>query len=481
MIFQGFLTRPGPIETRRVIKKETFLMDMDAILAPLAGDNPSGENLRYTEVYDAIQEARRADDLLDQGDWQHEVKTSDWNTVFSLCLDALSTRTKDLQIAAWLLESLTVVKGFEGVRLGLTVINQFLDVFWASLYPEIEDDDLDFRAGPLEFVNDKLWLPIKEIPITDPAKTPGFSWMKWQESRKVGLEKDLLNQFGDVDADKKKARDEQISEGKLPPEEFDSAVNASSRAYYEDLLDAVTQCVDLFNVLDTIVDEKFGKDAPRLAELRTSLEDCLTLVTKFVRVKREEEPDPLPEALQEETDDQGGDMAGTLPPGPDEGGQIPAGQVAGPVQAGGPVGTFHVNRILGSAGIEEAVWQDAVEKLGKQGIKPALEQLLGASCSAQSVREKTNFRLLMARLCLKAGRADLARPVMEKLNTLIDELALDRWESPIWIAEALGTLYQCLTAEGSSDDDRYRADEILTRLCTLDITKAMEYSNRSNE
>jgi hypothetical protein len=70
---------------------------------------------------------------------------------------------------------------------------------------------------------------------------------------------------------------------------------------------------------------------------------------------------------------------------------------------------------------------------------------------------------------------------MEELNTLIDTLQLEAWESPIWIAEALGTLHQCLTAEGSSEDDHYRANDILTRLCTLDITKAMEYSSNEND
>ena len=104
-------------------------MDIDPILAPIPGDNPSGENLRYTSVYDDIKEARRADDLLDQGDWQHEVKTADWNAVFTLAATALTTRTKDLQIAAWLMEALTVTKGFEGVSQGLDIIIQLMDRF----------------------------------------------------------------------------------------------------------------------------------------------------------------------------------------------------------------------------------------------------------------------------------------------------------------------------------------------------------------
>jgi type VI secretion system protein ImpA len=451
-------------------------MDIDPILAPIPGDNPSGENLRYTSVYDKIQEARRADDLLDQGDWQHEVKIADWNAVFTLAEDALTTRTKDLQIAAWLLESLTITEGFEGVSQGLDVIIHLLDQFWDTLYPEIEEDDLDYRIGPLEFINDKLWLPIKGIPVTDPAKTQGFAWVNWQESRNVGYEKDTFNQYGDVIDDKKRTRAEQIAEGKLSAEEFDAAVASSSRAYYETLFKNISRCVELFVALDNMVDEKFGKEAPRLAELKSSLEDCFNVLNTIVKEKRLAEPDSEEKTME-------GAAHQEEAPGLEENTYIPPPRDQAsptlPSAVAGPFGTYQVNRILGSAGIEETLWQEALKKLEKEGIRPALELLLGGSCSAQSVREKTNFGLLMARLCLKAQRPDLARPIVEELNTLIEELQLNRWESPIWLAEALGTLYQCLTADGSSEDDQDRAQEILTRLCTLDVTKAMEYSNRT--
>jgi hypothetical protein len=56
----------------------------------------------------------------------------------------------------------------------------------------------------------------------------------------------------------------------------------------------------------------------------------------------------------------------------------------------------------------------------------------------------------------------------------MEELQLERWESPIWIAEVLDILYRCLIADGASDDDRDRAKEILKKICTKDITKAMK-------
>ncbi len=47
------------------------------LLNPIAGENPSGVDVRYDTkllLYDKIKEARRQDDDLAQGDWQHERK-----------------------------------------------------------------------------------------------------------------------------------------------------------------------------------------------------------------------------------------------------------------------------------------------------------------------------------------------------------------------------------------------------------------------
>ena len=55
------------------------------ILNPIAGDNPSGRNLRSTPIYDKIREARREDEELPQGAWQIERKLADWPLVISSC------------------------------------------------------------------------------------------------------------------------------------------------------------------------------------------------------------------------------------------------------------------------------------------------------------------------------------------------------------------------------------------------------------
>src|SRR5713226_2471659 len=76
----------------------------DELLSSIPGSNPAGENLRYAPLYDKIKEARREEDDAPQGDWRRERKLADWPLTIKLITEALSGKTKDLQLAAWLTE-----------------------------------------------------------------------------------------------------------------------------------------------------------------------------------------------------------------------------------------------------------------------------------------------------------------------------------------------------------------------------------------
>ena len=438
-------------------------IDINAVLTPIQGDNPAGEDLRYT-LHDDIKEARKEDDPLEMGDWAHEIKKADWDQVITLCVDALANQTKDLQIAGWLTEALTVIEGFDGFETGIKIIRSYLDELWENVYPEIEDGDLEFRIGRLEFLNNSLWSRIKSIALTDNNTTSGHSWFKWKESRDVGYE---------GDTSKAQTRYELISEGKLTAEEFDSAVARSSRSFYESLYEKISECRQEFEKFEQIVDDKFGKDAPRLSELRTALEDCDQLVNKILKEKREAEPDE-PLAPPQDEIVQNSSNSDTFEEENKESVQTTlTSEYTKPVDEG----LYVVNTISETPAQENDLWQKALTSLKNSGFKIALEQLNIAVSTAPSARAKNRFQLLVAKLCLQAGRPELARPIVEKLYGLIEELNLERWESSQWIAEVLDALYKCLTAGEPASEDLTRADDLFQKLCILDVTKAMIYKH----
>ncbi|MBI4523617.1 MAG: type VI secretion system protein TssA [Deltaproteobacteria bacterium] len=257
-------------------------VDFNALMTPVPGENPAGESLRYAGTYDAIQEARRADEDLPQGEWAREIKTADWGAVKQISVEALATKSKDLQIAAWLVEALVKRHGFPGLRDGLRLLRELQEQFWPSLYPVIEDGDLEFRAGPLEWLNEKLPPSIRELPVTQGGED--YSWLRWEESRTVD---NLARQNPDAIATA-------TAEGKIAGEQFDKAVSATPRSFYETLLEDITQSREEFARVEQVTDENFGKEAPSLKSIQKAIEDCLTLVEGIVKKKREQDPNYRP-------------------------------------------------------------------------------------------------------------------------------------------------------------------------------------------
>jgi type VI secretion system protein ImpA len=264
------------------------------LLDPIAGDNPSGQNLRYAPVYDKIKEARREDDDAAQGEWKRERKVADWPAVIKAAGDTLATKTKDLQLAAWLTEALLKTQGIAGLNDGLTLIKGLVENFWDTLYPEIEDGDLEMRVAPVEWVGLRLERAVKETPVT----RSGFNWYQYKESRKVPSEADV-----EENSSKSEIREALIAEGKLTQEEFEKSFDGSPKAYYVALSATFETTLETLQAVDDLCTEKFADVAPSFSTLRSALEEVQQLVRSLLQKKREKEPDepvaaaePEPEA-----------------------------------------------------------------------------------------------------------------------------------------------------------------------------------------
>ena len=256
----------------------------DELLAPVAGANPGGVELRYEPIYDKIKEARREDDDAPQGEWATTLKTADWPLVIKLGKEAIATKSKDLQLAAWLTEALVRREGFAGLRSGLDVLAGLIDQYWDTLYPEIDDGDTEMRAAPLEWVAIKLDLPIRKVAI-DKA---GHDFLQFKESRLVPTEDAAAES-----SEKLAVREEALANGRTTPEEMDVGFSATPKTWYRTLVSDIEACVETLSALDDISQEKFGNDAPSYARLRDTLTDCLHSANQQLKRKLEVDPDPI--------------------------------------------------------------------------------------------------------------------------------------------------------------------------------------------
>jgi type VI secretion system protein ImpA len=298
------------------------------LLAPIADDRPGGEDIRYEPVYSQIKEARREDEDLPMGGWETTRKVADWALVSKLASEVLAKQSKDLQIAVWLSEAQLRREGAVGLRESLALIRSLLDQYWEHLYPELEDDDAEFRAAPLDWLGSRLDLAVRAIPLN----RNGDTFLQYQEGRKLGYEEQA------EDGEQKKARQAQIDAGKLSPEQFDQGFDATPKDWYRALVTDLEGTLTELQALDELGREKFGEYAPSYVTLRGALEEVLRAARQLFARKLETDPDPIAveEPVPEDEPAEGASPAaegsatgGDAHAGPDAGSATdPAGRVA---------------------------------------------------------------------------------------------------------------------------------------------------------
>lgn len=135
--------------------------DLTLILQPLLGEDGCGVDMQYHKEYDFIRRTRQVgQDALPAGVWERETKKTDWPDIGKKCFDLLTNRSKDLQVAAWLVESLVHQYQLPGYAQGVSLLARLTTQFWDGAYPLLEDGDSQTRLRPIDWLlqNSLKWL-----------------------------------------------------------------------------------------------------------------------------------------------------------------------------------------------------------------------------------------------------------------------------------------------------------------------------------
>ncbi len=255
------------------------LLDLEALLKRIPGENSAGPDLRYDSIYTEIKAARL-------GDEANDIKP-DWRKVEKLAATALEKKSKDLQLCVWLLEALTRQHDFAGTGAGLACLARIIEAYWECLYPptDPEDDEpLAYRAGVMSWVTDKLAPILKGVPLTE----EGYTLLHLEVTQKTGEEKQAL-----------------LEDGWPSWEQFEQSTLALPLEHWEGLLADVKACQDAVAELERVCNERFvittkdgGKERTErilgFHLLKDLLENAHWLAAKTTKKKREEQPTPEP-------------------------------------------------------------------------------------------------------------------------------------------------------------------------------------------
>jgi len=267
-------------------------IDLKQLIAPIAGDNPSGVSLRYDSAYQHIAEARREDDpTLPQGNWERPLKRADWPRVGELCTEALAKRTKDIQLAAWLTEAWLHLHGIEGLAQGLELIESLCQTYWEGIHPQIEEGDIEYRVAPFVWINENLALALRRsVPIVEDTTQMSEAKLTLSDwTRAVHLENVARKDAGAARL---------AEEAKTPTRAlFKTSAALTPPAFFRALNAGIDHSEAAVAALEKLMQEKLRDDSPGLAHIRGVLAEMRGALTELGGERAAPEP-KKPEAVE---------------------------------------------------------------------------------------------------------------------------------------------------------------------------------------
>lgn len=121
----------------------------------------------------------------------------------------------------------------------------------------------------------------------------------------------------------------------------------------------------------------------------------------------------------------------------------------------------------------EVALQETLPTLRKDGLKVAVQQLKQGLTKAVGGRERFQWQLTLARVCLAAKKYELAKTQLESLDHKLQASGLGDWE-PDLALEVLRLLHSCCELLPQNHAVRESKEGIYRRLCHLDLEVVLE-------
>ncbi len=258
--------------------------DVEAILAPVSEDQPTGVDVRadftpssiYFRLRDARSDARDAERQAEG----HEAQVSEealqirWRPVATLAAQALTETTKDLEIATWLTEALVRTAGLEGLMAGASIIGGLVERYWDDVFPLPEEGDIEGRLAAVAGLSGQgadgtLMQPLRKLFLF--PRLDGSPFFLWQYQASIEL----------AGIDNPERREQRIEAGVVPFETVEKEARLADLGHWSSLHETLVQVRAAWEHMGQVLDEKAGPASPSGIRVREALDLMLDACNRF--------------------------------------------------------------------------------------------------------------------------------------------------------------------------------------------------------
>lgn len=301
------------------------------ILEPVPGGRPSGQDLRqdfsHDSLYGRLKDARnaaRSAERRQEADGEDAGPPPEWKLIEELAAEALATRSKDLELAAWMTEALLRLHGPTGLADGFVLLQGLVETFWPDIHPMSEEEGIAATLAPLAGLNGSagsgtLLQPLRKIRLTQGLD--GTAYAFWQVEQAVAL--------AELSEERRQRR---IEAGAVTLDAVRASAKATPAGFFIRLAKDLDRCIEAFRSLNQLLADRAGPQAPPSSAVDDLLRALRMHVDDFGGAVIPAEPVPAVQA--------GG--SGGIPSADDGrmGGVGPDGAGVGPVAGTGPAAGF---------------------------------------------------------------------------------------------------------------------------------------------
>ncbi len=272
------------------------MSDLEAVLAPIPGDRPTGVDLRHDtsprSIYFRLRDARaeaRDSERQAETDGDEGVPTR-WRPVAALALEALKGSAKDLEVATWLTEALVRTAGLAGLSEGASIIAGLVARYWDELFPMPDEDGMETRVAALAGLSGQgydgtLMQPLRKTTLF--RRPDGSPFGLWQYEASLELS-------GIADAQRRAQR---IEAGVLPFADVEKEARIAGQAHWSAQRAEVSRAIACWAEMGRELDEKAGAFSPSGSRVRDLLQLMLDTCNRFAPpMDANDVTDPAPAA-----------------------------------------------------------------------------------------------------------------------------------------------------------------------------------------